>query len=97
MDNKPDTDLVEYVYYKKSFKNTLWILCSIWLVLRITRAILLHAVGIAVVGTIPFAMIAWATGVVIGMIIVTVYIYRQSIAVNDLETTKSRIKHTKSK
>lgn len=89
---KKDDFLLEYVYRKKQFRRSMWIYLGIWLALRILRAILIFTVGVTVLGSIPAAMIFWASGLVFGLAIMTIIIYRKSIRVDELEREADRLK-----
>lgn len=91
MTKKPDYTL-EYVYRKSQFKKSMWIYLGIWLALRISRAILYFTVGVTFLGSIPAAMIFWATGLVFGLAIMTIIIYRRSVRVDELNREADRLK-----
>ena len=91
MTKKPDTTL-EYVYYKSHFKRSMWIYLGIWLALRICRAILYFTVGITFLASIPATLIFWASGLVFGLAIMSIIIYRRSVPVDVLDREAERLK-----
>jgi hypothetical protein len=90
MGKKPDYQL-EYVYTKSQFKKTMWWCFGIYLVLRITRAVLYLTLGIAFLNSIPAAFIFFFTGFVLGIAALAIYRYRRSVRVEDLEQEKRRL------
>lgn len=87
---KPDYQL-EYVYNKSQFKRYMWICLGIWVVLRTARVILYLTVGTAFLSSIPAAFIFFFTGMVAGVALAYVIIYRRSVRVDDIEREKRRI------
>jgi hypothetical protein len=91
MSKKPDYSL-EYVFRKSTFRKSMWTYLGVWLALRVLRAVLYFTVGITFLSSIPAAFIFWASGMVVGLAVMTIYVYRRSIRVDDLETEVSRLK-----
>jgi len=91
MSTKPDYQL-EYVYTKSKFKKSMWLYLTAWIVLRILRAILYFTVGLAFLSSIPAVLIFWGSGLVFGLAIMTVIIYRRSARVDDLDQEADRLK-----
>jgi formate/nitrite transporter FocA (FNT family) len=89
---KKDDFLLEYVYHKKQFRRAMWTYVAIWAALRIARAILYFTVGIAFLSSIPATLIFWASGLVFGLAIMTIIIYRRSVRVDDLDQEVARLK-----
>ena len=91
MTRKPDYTL-EYVYHKSKFKKSMWTFLGIWLALRILRAVLYFTIGVTVLNSIPAAMILWASGLVFGLAIMTIIVYRRSLPVDELDREAERLK-----
>ena len=91
MTKKPDYAL-EFVFRKSTFKKSMWIYFGIWLALRVLRVVLYFTVGLTFLSSIPAAFIFWASGLVFGLAIMTIIIYRRSVRVDDLETEVARLK-----
>lgn len=87
---KPDYQL-EYVYNKSQFKKVMWICFGVWLVLRVSRVILYLTVGITFLSSIPAAFIFFFTGMVAGVALAYVIIYRLSVRVDEIEREKRRL------
>lgn len=90
MGKKPDY-LLEYVYTKSQFKKKLWWCLGIYLTLRILRAVLYFTVGITFLSSIPAAFIFFFTGFVVGIAAHTIWRYRRSVILDDIETERERI------
>jgi citrate synthase len=90
MGKKPDY-LLEYVYTKSQYKKKLWWCLGIYIALRILRAILYLTLGIAWLSSIPAAFIFFATGMVVGIAAHTIWRYRRSVRLDDIETERERI------
>lgn len=90
MSKKPDY-LLEYVYTKSQFKRKLWWCLAIYLVLRILRVVLYFTVGVTWLGTIPAAFIFFATGMVAGIAAHSIWRYRRSVRLDDVEAEKARL------
>lgn len=91
MSKKPDY-LLEYVYTKSQFKKKLWWCFGIYIALRILRAILYFTVGITWLSSIPAAFIFFFTGFVVGIAAHTIWRYKKSVRVDDLNTEADRLK-----
>lgn len=89
---KKDDFLLEYVYRKKQFRKSMWTFVGIWVALRVLRAILYLTVGIGYLSSIPAIMIFWASGLVFGLAIMTIIVYRRSVRVDDLDQEVARLK-----
>lgn len=87
---KPDYQL-EFVYTKSQFKRSLWICFGIWLALRTVRVILYFTVGVTFLSSIPAAFIFFFTGMVAGVVLLYVLIYRRSVPLDDIEREKRRL------
>lgn len=90
MAKKPDY-VLEYVYTKSQFKKKLWRCFGIYLVLRILRVILYLTVGVAWLSSIPAAFIFFLTGMVFGAAAHSIWRYRRSVRLDDVETEKVRL------
>jgi hypothetical protein len=90
MTKKPDY-LLEYVYTKSEFKKKLWWCLAIYIVLRVIRAILYLTVGIAYLSGIPAAFIFFGTGFVWGIAAHSIWRYRKSVRVDDIEAERTRL------
>jgi hypothetical protein len=90
MGKKPDY-VLEYVYTKSQYKRKLWWCLGIYLVLRILRAVLYLTVGIAYLSSIPAAFIFFFTGFVWGIAAHTIWRYRRSVRVDDIEAERARL------
>jgi hypothetical protein len=91
MVKKPDY-VLEYVYTKSQFKKKLWWCLAIYLVLRITRSVLYLTVGVMVLGGIPAAFIFFFTGFIWGIAAHTIWRYRRSVRLEDLESERARLR-----
>lgn len=91
MGKKPDY-VLEYVYTKSQFKKKLWWCLGIYIALRILRAILFLTVGITFMSSIPAAFIFFFTGFVWGIAAHTIWRYRRSVRLDDIETEKERLR-----
>lgn len=89
---KKDDFLLEYVYHKKQFRRSMWTYVAMYVALRILRITLYLTVGLAYLSSIPAAMIFWASGLVFGLAIMTIIIYRRSVRVDHLNTEVDRLK-----
>lgn len=69
----------------------MWTYLAIWLVLRVLRAVLYLTVGITYLASIPAALIFWASGVVVGFALLTIYVYRRSIKIEEIDREVERI------
>lgn len=92
MSKEPDY-LLEYVYTKSQYKRKLWWCAGIWLALRILRVILYLTVGIAYLNSIPAVFIFFATGMVVGIAAHTIWRYRKSVRVDDIEAERLRLRN----
>lgn len=90
MGKKPDY-VLEYVYTKSQYKRKLWWCLGIYIALRILRAVLYLTVGITYLASIPAAFIFFATGMVVGIAAHTIWRYRRSVRVDDIEVEKVRL------
>lgn len=90
MANKPDYQL-EYIYTKSQFKKKLWWCLGIYIVLRVLRAIVYLTVGLAWLGGIPAAFIFFFTGFVVGIAAHSIWRYRKSVRLEDVEREKDRL------
>lgn len=90
MSKKPDY-LLEYVYTKNQYKKKLWWCLGIYIALRVLRAVLYLTVGITYLSSIPAAFIFFATGMVVGIAAHTIWRYRRSVRVEDVEAERYRI------
>jgi hypothetical protein len=90
MGKKPDY-VLEYVYTKSQYKRKLWWCLGIYLSLRIIRAVLYFTVGIAWLSSIPAAFVFFATGMVVGIAAHTIWRYRRSVRIDDIEVEKVRL------
>lgn len=90
MAKKPDY-VLEYVYTKSQFKAKLWWCLGIYLALRVLRAVLYLTVGITYLSSIPAAFIFFFTGFVVGIAAHTIWRYRRSVRVDDIEAEKVRL------
>lgn len=90
MAKKPDYQL-EYVYNKSKFKKAMWWYLALWLITRIARAIMYFTVGVMAFGGIPAAFIFFFSGLIFGLAIMSVIIYRRSVRVEDIEREKNRL------
>lgn len=88
--SKPDYQL-EYVYTYSQFKKKLWWCFGIYVVLRILRAIIYLTVGIAWLSGIPAVFIFFFTGFVVGIAAHTIWRYRKSVRLDDVEREKDRL------
>jgi hypothetical protein len=70
----------------------MWTYVGIWIALRVLRAILYFTVGLAFLSSIPAAFIFWASGLVFGLAIMTIIIYRRSVRVDELNREADRLK-----
>ena len=86
--SKKDDYQLEYVYSMRQFKKKLWWCFGIWLVLRILRAILYLTFGIAFLSSIPAAFIFFGSGMVLGIAAHSIWRYRYSVRVDDVEAER---------
>jgi membrane protein YdbS with pleckstrin-like domain len=91
MSKEPDY-LLEYVYTKSQFKKKLWWCLAIYLALRVIRAVLYFTVGIAWLSSIPAAFIFFATGMVVGIAAHTIWRYRRSVRIDDIDLELERLR-----
>jgi hypothetical protein len=90
MTKKPDYEL-EYIYTKSQYKKKLWWCLGIYIALRVLRAILYLTVGITFLSSIPAAFIFFGTGMVVGIAAHSIWRYRKSVRVEDVEREKRRL------
>lgn len=90
MGKKPDY-LLEYVYTKSQFKKKLWWCLGIYLALRILRAVLYLTVGVTWLSSIPAVLIFFATGMVVGIAAHSIWRYRRSVILDDIESERERL------
>lgn len=90
MSKKPDY-VLEYVYTKSQFKRKLWWCLGIYLVLRALRVILYFTVGITYLSSIPAAFIFFFTGFIFGIAAHTIWRYKKSVRVDDIEAERLRL------
>jgi len=90
MSKKPDY-LLEYVYTKSQFKKKLWWCLGIYIVLRVLRIVLYLTVGVAWLSSIPAAFIFFGTGMVFGIAAHSIWRYRRSVRLDDVEDEKVRL------
>ena len=90
MSKKPDYQL-EYVYTKSHYKRKLWWCLGIYIALRVLRAILYLTIGITYLSSIPALFIFFGTGMVVGIAAHTIWRYRHSVRVDDIEAEKARL------
>lgn len=90
MSKKPDYQL-EYVYSKSEYKKTLWWCLGIYIVLRVTRAIMYITIGVTFLNSIPAAFIFFFTGMVFGVAASAIWRYRRSVRVDEIEREKARL------
>jgi hypothetical protein len=90
MSKKPDY-VLEYIYTKNQFKKKLWWCLGIYLALRVLRAILYLTVGITYMSSIPAAFIFFGTGMVVGIAAHSIWRYRLSVRLDDIEAEKVRL------
>ena len=81
--------LLEYVYHKKQFKKSMWRFLFMWITLRTIHIILYLAIGKAYLTSWVAIFLFWASGLVFGLAIMTLIIYRRSIRINDPEDMDS--------
>lgn len=91
MSKKPDY-ILEYVYTKSQMKKKLWWCFGIWLALRALRVILYLTVGITWLSSIPAAFVFFATGMVVGIAAHTVWRYRKSVRIDEVEAEIKRLR-----
>jgi hypothetical protein len=91
MSKEPDY-LLEYVYSKSQYKKKLWWCLAIYIALRVLRAVLYFTVGIAYLSSIPAAFIFFGTGMVVGIAAHTIWRYRRSVRVDDVEAERARLR-----
>lgn len=91
MSKKPDY-LLEYVYSKSQFRKKLWWCFWIYVTLRVLRAVLYFTFGIAWLSSIPAAFIFFATGMVVGIAAHSIWRYRKSIRVDELDAESARLR-----
>ena len=91
MGKKPDY-LLEYVYSRSQFNKKIWWCIGIYLFLRVLRAVLYFTVGVTFLSSIPAAFIFFATGMVVGIAAHSVWRYRKSVRVDDLDREALRLK-----
>jgi hypothetical protein len=94
MGKKPDY-LLEYVYSKSEYKKKLWWCLGIYIALRVLRAILYFTVGITYLSSIPAAFIFFGTGMVVGIAAHTIWRYRRSVRIDDIDAELERIRSKK--
>lgn len=94
MGKKPDY-VLEYVYTKSQYKRKLWWCLGIYLVLRVLRAILYLTFGLAYLSSIPAAFIFFGTGMIVGIAAHTIWRYRRSVRVDDIEAERVRLLNKK--
>lgn len=90
MAKKPDY-VLEYVYTKRQFKRKMWWCLGIYLALRILRAVLYLTFGIAYLSSIPAALIFFGTGMIVGIAAHSIWRYRRSVRLDDIEAEKVRL------
>lgn len=91
MTKKPDY-LLEYVYTKSQFRKKLWWCLAIYIALRLMRGILYVTVGVAWLGSIPAAFIFFGTGMVVGIAAHSIWRYRKSVRLDELEAERVRLR-----
>lgn len=94
MSKKPDY-LLEYIYSKSQFKKKLWWCLAVYIILRIIRAILYLTVGIMIMEGIPAAFIFFGTGMVVGIAAHSIWRYRRSVRIDDVDAELERIRSKK--
>lgn len=87
---KPDYQL-EYIYTKSQFKKKMWWCVGIYILLRVLRAILFVTVGVAWLSGIPAAFIFFGSGFVLGIMAHSIWRYRKSVRLDDIEREKNRL------
>jgi hypothetical protein len=92
MAKKPDY-VLEYIYTKNQFKVKLWWCLGIYLVLRIARIVLYLTVGIMVLNGIPAAFIFFGTGFVFGIAAHSIWRFRRSVRLDDVEAESHRLQN----
>ena len=70
----------------------MWTYLILFILLRVLRAILYFTVGLTWLASIPAAFIFFASGLVCGLAILTIVIYRRSIRVDELDREAERLK-----
>ena len=90
MSKKPDY-VLEYIYTKSQFKKKLWWCLGIYLFLRVLRAILYLTVGVTFLSSIPAAFIFFFTGFVWGIAAHSIWRYRRSVRLDDMEAERERL------
>lgn len=90
MSKKPDY-LLEYVYTHSQFKKKIWWCVGIYLFLRILRAVLYLTVGVTFLSSIPAAFIFFFTGFVVGIAAHSIWRYRRSVRLDDMESERARL------
>jgi hypothetical protein len=91
MSKKPDY-VLEYVYTKSQYKRKLWWCLGIYIALRVLRAVLYLTVGITYLASIPAAFIFFGTGMIVGIAAHSIWRYRKSVRLDDVETERLRIR-----
>lgn len=90
MGKKPDY-VLEYVYTKSQYKRKLWWCLGIYLALRALRVTLYLTVGLTWLSSVPAVFIFFATGMVVGIAAHTIWRYRRSVRVDDIEAERVRL------
>lgn len=90
MTKKPDYQL-EYVYNKSLFKKTIIWCVILWVITRIARAVMYFTVGVLALGGIPASFIFFFSGLIFGIALMAIIVYRRSVRVEDIEREKDRL------
>lgn len=90
MGKKPDY-VLEYVYTKSQYKRKLWWCLGIYIALRVLRAVLYLTFGLAWLSSIPALFIFFFTGMIVGIAAHTIWRYRRSVRVDDIEAERARL------
>lgn len=81
MSDKRNSDIFEYAFTRKEFKQRMWSYLFMYIALRVVRIVLLLTVGAAYYATFWGGLALFLSGIVFGMAIITVIYYRKAILV----------------
>lgn len=84
MGEKKNTDIFEYAFTRKQFKQRMWSYLGMYLVLRILRTIFYITMGAAYFSSMTAGFLVFFTGIVFGLAIITVIYYRKAVKIEGL-------------